>query len=283
MLSKPDKNDRILVLSPHLDDAVLSAGGLIDRAVESGSAVVVGTIFTANAVIEGEASPLVRELHEWWGLGPNPYEVRREEDIDALRTLGAEYLHGGLSDSIYRRDKTGRPLYPTRQSVFSQPSLSDGIGPVLRKLISGWVETFKPTAIIAPMAVGRHVDHVVTTEAVRAMFAEWQAALFLYEDMPYSTGRFPPKFPDSVPAARHRLGLKLDEAVTVEVKFDAKYTALSKYASQIAEIFPDRDPEQELRRYMQTKEGTGLTERYWKVLASGKSDLHVQHPEASQT
>jgi LmbE family N-acetylglucosaminyl deacetylase len=72
MLDKLTGDDRVLILSPHLDDAVLSAGGLMDRAVKDGAHVVAATIFTGDADLQGEPSPLVRELHEWWGLGANP-------------------------------------------------------------------------------------------------------------------------------------------------------------------------------------------------------------------
>lgn len=103
MLDNISANDRLLVISPHLDDAVLSAGGLMDRVIKAGGKVLAATIFTADAKLEGEPSPLVKELHAWWQLGDNPYEVRRKEDIASIEFLGADFTHGGLSDSIPSR------------------------------------------------------------------------------------------------------------------------------------------------------------------------------------
>jgi LmbE family N-acetylglucosaminyl deacetylase len=264
MLGKPEKDVRILILSPHLDDAVLSAGGLIDRTVKQGGSVVAGTIFTADAKTDGEASPLVRELHEWWGLGPKPYEIRREEDIASVRSLGADYIHGGLPDSIYRHGDGGEALYATRKAIFSSPSERDSIDRPLGDLISSWVKAVRPNVVLCPMAVGRHVDHVVTTEAARLQFSNWDAEVFLYEDIPYSAGFFPPDYPDSVPAARERSNWQITGHIDVEVDFEAKLAAIMKYRSQIAEIFPGRDAEQELRNYMR-RDAAGLSERYWKV------------------
>ena len=259
------KDDRILILSPHLDDAVLSAGGLIHHAVGRQCQVVVGNIFTADTHIEGEPSPLVKELHEWWGLGSNPYQVRRDEDAASLALLGAEVLQGGRLDSIYRTSSNGESLYPTRKAVFSLPAADDPAWKELQTLLASWIEKVRPTVVLCPMAVGRHVDHTVTTEAFRQNHSKSDADVYLYEDIPYSAGFFPPNFPDSVAAARDRSGWDIREPIDVEVDFEVKFAAILKYDSQISEIFPGLDPEAELRRYM-SFDGDGIyRERFWKA------------------
>jgi len=260
------KDDGILILSPHLDDAVLSAGGLIHRAVKQECPVVVGNIFTADTHIEGEPSPVVKELHEWWGLGANPYQVRRDEDAASLALLGAEIVQGRLLDSIYRTSPAGEFLYPTRKAVFSPPAADDPAWKELKLLLASWLEAIRPNIVLCPMAVGRHVDHVVTTEVFRQDSGQWAADVYLYEDIPYSAGFFPPKYPDNVPAACERSGWEIGDHVDVAVDFEAKFAAILKYESQIAEIFPGRDPEAELRRYMSSGEDGAYRERFWKVL-----------------
>ncbi len=265
MLGSLSENDRILVLSPHLDDAVLSAGGLIDLATKHGCSVIVGNLFTADSSFVGEPSPLVKELHEWWGLGSNPYETRRNEDVAALTLLGAEVIQGGLLDSIYRTDEAGLPLYPTREAVFSSPSMDDPAWNDAKELISSWISSVRPSLVLCPMAVGRHVDHSITTEAFRHESTQWDVEVYLYEDIPYSAGFFPPNFPDGVPAARSRSAWKPEEYVDIFVDFSMKFSAVRKYASQIAEIFPGLDAEEELRRYMSFGEQGTYRERYWKA------------------
>jgi len=262
------KDDRILILSPHLDDAVLSAGGLIDLAVKQQCAVIVGNIFTADARIDEEPSQLVKELHAWWGLGSNPYRVRRKEDAASLALLGADVLQGGLLDSIYRMSRRRAYLYPTRQAVFSAPAIDDPAWKELKLLLAKWLADVRPTVILCPMAVGRHVDHVVTTEALRKNISEQSVDVYLYEDIPYAAGFFPPKFADSVPAARERSSWEIGDHVDVAVDFAAKFAAVLKYQSQIAEIFPGLDPETELRRYMRSDGDGAYRERFWRVASS---------------
>jgi LmbE family N-acetylglucosaminyl deacetylase len=263
MLNNLTNDDRMLILSPHLDDAVLSAGGLIDRAVKQGSSVLAATVFTGDAELVGEPSPLVRELHEWWQLGPRPYAVRRQEDIASIELLGADYVHGGLLDSMYRSNAEGEPLYSTRKAVFSPPSSDDPVWEQLETLFAGWVDSFKPSVVLCPMTVGRHADHVATAEVARGCWRDWDADVYLYEDIPYSIGRFPPDYPDSVAAAMERMNWKTRGFEDVGVDFGAKFAAITKYESQLGEIFPGLDPEEELRRYMGTSER--FKERFWML------------------
>lgn len=264
MLDKLKQGDRVLILSPHLDDAVLSAGGFMDRAAKSGASVIAATIFTADAQFRGEPSAFVHEMHEAWGLGPKPYEVRRQEDVASVRLLRADYLHGGLLDAIYRTGGGGF-LYGSRKAIFSPPVDEDVIWEPLKELLAHWIRTVRPDVVLCPMAVGRHVDHVVTTEAFRSGCAECSAAVYLYEDMPYSGGSFPPSFPDSVPAAMERSAWKIRDPIDIDVDFERKFAAIMKYASQIADIFPGLNAETELRRYMSAGSGNRYKERFWLV------------------
>jgi len=265
MLDKLSKDDRVLILSPHLDDAVLSAGGLMDRAVKNGASVVAATIFTADAQFDGEPSPFVQELHEWWSLGPKPYELRCKEDVASVQLLGADYIHGGMLDAIYRRDGDGEFIYASRKAVFSPPAAKDPVWEPLRTLLAEWVRTTSPSVILCPMTVGRHVDHVVTSEAFRSAYREWSADVYLYEDIPYSLRLFPPNFPDSVPAAIERTAWKIKGRIDVDVDFERKFAAIVKYESQISEIFPGLDAEKELQHYMSAGTQSGFIERFWQV------------------
>lgn len=58
-----------LYISPHLDDAVLSVGGLIAAQLAAGDRVVIATVCTADPAIDGIFSPLAigykANLQEW--------------------------------------------------------------------------------------------------------------------------------------------------------------------------------------------------------------------------
>jgi LmbE family N-acetylglucosaminyl deacetylase len=163
------QSHRLLVLSPHLDDAALSIGGAIARATRNGADVIIATIFTADAPPSTFTSPIIRKLNAAWKLGPSPITSRRTEDAAAVQVLGARYIHGGLPDAIYRTDRNGDSLYPTRRAVFSAPSPEDDIAIGLRKLLTEWIEQKQPDLVLCPLAVGRHADHVVTSETFRTV------------------------------------------------------------------------------------------------------------------
>ena len=70
-----------LVISPHLDDAVLSLGGSIAAWVGSGERVVVATVYTAGPPLD-TISPGMRRFAD--------YTARCAEDTAACAVLGCE-------------------------------------------------------------------------------------------------------------------------------------------------------------------------------------------------
>jgi LmbE family N-acetylglucosaminyl deacetylase len=230
---------RILVVSPHLDDGVLSAGGIIEKAVAGGAEVVVATAFTADTPIGAAISPLAHELHGLWDLGPNPFAQRRNEDVAAVAALGGRALHGQLLDALYRSDQGGNALYPSRQSVFSEPNPQDQIGDALFELFDTWIDAFSPDLVLCPLGVGRHVDHQLTSNAVRRLAMARPLVVALYEDMPYATGLFPVGAPDNVNAALKWTAWKVTGSQAIAVDLPGKVRAVEAYASQIADIFPN--------------------------------------------
>jgi LmbE family N-acetylglucosaminyl deacetylase len=277
-----DKCGRIFVVSPHLDDGVLSVGGIIERAAAMGADVVVGTAFTADMPSATFASALAEELHALWDLGPSPYKQRRKEDIQAVSGLGARVLHGQLLDALYRTDKSGSPLYPTRQSVFSSPSKVDEIGEALRDLYEGWIRDFAPQLVLSPLGVGRHVDHQLTTNAVRQVASKLSVPVALYEDMPSATGLFPVSAPDTVADALERTSWKVLEPQDISVSLKGKVEAIAAYASQIADIFPNGlEVGSVVDEYMRLGRNDGTySERVWGTANSTSSSESQTFTEA---
>jgi LmbE family N-acetylglucosaminyl deacetylase len=243
----------------------LSVGGIVARTVANGADVFVATVFTADAPHPAVSSPVIEELNKLWNLGPSPMAFRRREDVAAVSALGARVIHGGLLDAIYRTDRERNCLYPTRSGVFSGPSLEDDIFPALNKLFADWIEDLQPDAILCPLAVGRHVDHILTSESVRTLAPGRNLNVFLYEDFPYSNGRFPPGFPDSVEAALRRTKWTVTYPETVSVDVSAKIEAILKYDSQINELFASAEELQiVLKRYMASADSEGdFRETIW--------------------
>src|SRR3989304_1899066 len=93
-------------LSPHLDDALLSCGGLVAQQVAGGDEVTVFTVCAGDSPV-GELTPFAYELHRRWGGAGSPMGLRRAEDLVACGRLGASVVHLGFADAIYRHAAHG--------------------------------------------------------------------------------------------------------------------------------------------------------------------------------
>ena len=78
-----------LILSPHLDDAVFSCGGLMAQLVDSGWCTVMATAFTAT-VLPVTGFPLACQLDKGLSAEVDYMALRREEDRRAASVLGVQ-------------------------------------------------------------------------------------------------------------------------------------------------------------------------------------------------
>ncbi len=170
-----------IFLSPHLDDAALSCGGLIAERVASGDSVEIWTICAGDPPAR-PLSPFASELHRRWGTGREAIAVRRAEDFAACQVLKATPRHFSIPDCIYRCDPaTGEPLIQFNEDLFrklpeSQVSLVEELSSQLTdRLTNGY-------KVVAPMTLGNHIDHqLVRRAAERLNFPLW-----FYADYPYA-------------------------------------------------------------------------------------------------
>jgi LmbE family N-acetylglucosaminyl deacetylase len=91
---------RVVVVSPHLDDAVFSLGAAIAEAARDGASVTVVTVFAGNP----DSSALAGEwdAHAGFHTAAEAARARRVEDERALRLLGAEAVWLPFEDRDYR-------------------------------------------------------------------------------------------------------------------------------------------------------------------------------------
>lgn len=226
-----------MYVSPHLDDAVLSAGGLISAQLGVGDRVVIGTVCTADAPSDEPLSPLAIDVHQRWGNPHAPYERRRREDIAACHALGgAEYRHLGLQDAIYRRNpESTQYRYETLQELFGpiptwDQAFSTDVGAAIDRLAA----EIQPAKIFGPLGVGRNVDHLHLRNAVLRLSDSLRVGF--YEDQPYSTGRYPHLAADPVNVAVRTCPVTLKPKVHT-VNIAVKTSAIQCYQSQLTELF----------------------------------------------
>jgi LmbE family N-acetylglucosaminyl deacetylase len=226
-----------LVISPHLDDAALSAGAWLS-ALAQVCPVTVATVFSATAP----------EPHSWianWVVRKNGYqdaeklyEARRAEDTQVLRELGLTALHLGMPDAIFRRTAIGRwsiPNYPT----LKYDAMSGRIARADRTLpaevaaeVSSLIAQYEPALVIGPLGIGRHVDHLIVRDAVRIASAHESAGCeFAYvSDQPYAlAAAHDPSFVRAAGLTPHSWTEGREDAAA----------ALAGYRTQIPILYPD--------------------------------------------
>jgi LmbE family N-acetylglucosaminyl deacetylase len=226
---------RHLYLSPHLDDAALSCGGLIARQTRCGDEVIVLTLCAGSA--PASLSDFARFQHARWLAGTDetdPMALRRREDEAACARLGARPLHLPFLDCIYRQDAEGHWLYPDEAALRGSPHPADD--PVAwQAALESWLEQLQPDFVYAPLAIGNHVDHQLTRQIADRWVTAGRPVLF-YEDFPYS---------EAVTALWYSLNRQPEWAWVrrlwrlEDAEVEAKVTALACYRSQVAVLFPN--------------------------------------------
>lgn len=255
--------DTHIFLSPHLDDAVLSCGGLIHQLAQSGAPATVITVMAGDVPPDAPMTPFIKEHFERWELYPDPVPGRKQEDQAALALLGATAQFGTVPDALYRTDGAGTPLYPDLDRLFGTVDPADPAWQQPDHLI----QYLDPqTTIYAPLGAGHHVDHQI----VRDIVVKWllnhhpQVAIFFYEEYPYSAN----DTEAIIQAARAELPFTLQPVVRHinDQALAAKIEAIACYQSQISTFWDDLPAMTAATRRYARQIGDGVgAERLWLV------------------
>lgn len=236
MVKNMNENSRWIYLSPHLDDAVLSCGGLIWQQVQNGLRVEIWTIF-AGSPPAGELTPFARSLHQRWQGGNDPAAARRHEDAEACRVLSAGCRHFDFPDCIYRFDEAGLPVIRREEDLF-QPEYRGEMA-CSQQLAQRLAHELPDDAILAlPVAFGNHIDH----QMVRRLAGFLPHPVWLYADYPYAA--------DDPAAMQNWLNLP-GETYRLEVAsagLEKWQAAVAAYETQISTFWKSLD---EMRRKME--------------------------------
>ncbi len=216
---------RWIYISPHLDDAVLSSGGLIYEQVRAGLDVEIWTLMCGfPPEPDGEFSPYARVMHYQWGISTaaDVVHARRLEDNNAARIVGAKTVHFDFLDCIYRRGKNGDWLYT---DIFAPPHDDEADLPAqIAEAISAQIKS--DDNLVCQFAIGDHVDHVVVRRAVELL----HRPIFYDADIPYLF-----KKPDEL--AQKIIGMNEITHGITESALGAWQDAVAEYASQISGLF----------------------------------------------
>jgi LmbE family N-acetylglucosaminyl deacetylase len=147
------------VLSPHLDDAVLSCFAVLSRQSTT------RTVVTVFAGVPAPGTAGTWDAAQGVARSDEYMTERVADDLEVMAGLGVRAVHLPLLDQQYR---TGRL---TSRSVARH----------LQRYAEG-------ADVYAPAGFGQHPDHVLVRDAALRAFAS-MASLHLYADLPYAAER----------------------------------------------------------------------------------------------
>lgn len=208
---------RVLAISPHLDDAAFSAGGTLARLARDGHAVTVVTVFT-RSVPAPTGFALACQLDKGLDASVDYMALRRDEDRAATASLGAAPVWLDLPEAPHRGYADAPALFgAVRDGDEAEAAVADRLGPLL--------DAHAPELVLAPQAIGAHVDHVVVVRALDRLGIRHRPMLW-WRDFPYVDREASPRAPFA-----DRMSALAEHAVAIET--DGKRIACACYASQL--------------------------------------------------
>lgn len=208
-------------LSPHLDDAVFSAGGTMAVLHDAGWRVVLATIFTAT-VPAPTGFALRCQVDKGLSADADYMALRRAEDAVAANALGLPTgdVHWlGLPEAPHRGYDSPAELF---NGIRADDHATTGrVSRAIDDLV------IKSDVLFTAAGIGNHVDHLHVLAATRAAAATFHKPLLCWQDAPYVL-----KLPQRPPAS-----LACDVTAVLRRKLDA----CCAYTTQIGFQFGGED------------------------------------------
>ncbi|MBN1770505.1 MAG: PIG-L family deacetylase [Deltaproteobacteria bacterium] len=271
--------ERVIVLSPHLDDAALSCGGLLLALRAMGVPRLVVSVCCGNPPARPSPEGSGKSTQRRGYVSPRK---RRAEDVAAMRMLGSDYVHLGFADGVYRRSPlTGELVYRHPRERWVEPRIDDAafveeLYLLLRRLCLGLGRVL----LVVPLGIGQHVDHAITGRVALRLAADLQ--FLWYEDFPYVIGRgVSPWEGDHPIQALSRLRRVPVARLALPFRAARKAALLECYRTQLSPLFGGTPGMREAvgRR---TLDGRPC-EFYWRARpASADRGAHIRPPAARE-
>jgi hypothetical protein len=252
-------NNKIVVVEPHPDDAVLSIGGHIINLLKEGNCVELLNVFSKSTVATLQYNNLLKLNDEIYT------QIRLEEsDFVVKQLLHSEFNSLNQEVALKRGHK----------SIFnSQPTSLDK--KISELLIDILLEKVKDGAnhLIFPMGVKGHIDHSVCylTGLRMTQILDKNVKILFYEELPYSRNKF----------AFHKQLIELGKRLNIspiysniDSNIEQKVSMVLGYRSQNiqtnrneieCEVKRDSRTVQEEARYLNQQSNGQYFERLWRV------------------
>ena len=195
------------------------------RLVRSGWDVTICTAFT-RSVANPTGFALACQLDKHLPADVDYMALRRQEDAEACQRVGCRPVWLPFPEAPHRGYNDARALFgPLQGDDDVGGSLADALHDMLMPL---------PDLVLAPQAVGGHVDHVQLVLALRRVVAASIDVLW-WTDFPYALRR------SSYPARPFATTLGAEPEYTISGDAAVRLQACLAYESQIGFQFGNRD------------------------------------------
>jgi len=176
---------KILILSPHRDDAAFSLSIAITHWLTARHAVTILNIFTRSRYAPYSDAAFVHENDQLSYVSA----IRLREDEHFLRRI-TETLPKGLKSNLHMvdlnlKDAPIRLRIPLEELSDTPVNPTDPALEKIRKTLVKQSEAGAMEALVVPAALGKHIDHLIVREAVLPFTSTIPTAF--YEDLPYAT------------------------------------------------------------------------------------------------
>jgi len=191
-----DNHKSCVFVSPHFDDALLSAGALIAQLSKHVSITVIN-VFTKASKPPHTLSAKAFLKQCQYKDAQKLFKDREIEDTFALQGIVQDVVNLGFTDALWRKKQNQNNVltrlakyipeiihtYPTYRyhiikGVVSKHDLH------IKETIKQQLNFFaKNSVVFCPLAIGNHVDHVLVRSACEELFNP----LVYWSDFPYNT------------------------------------------------------------------------------------------------
>lgn len=223
----------IAIVSPHLDDAVLSMADHLMQWRTLGKSVDIITVFSSfkSDSLSHQAKTFLKRANT---LSVSAYErMRKREDMRACAHLCdlKQLMYLDFVDAAFRSDET-EVLYPTRDTLFSGRCRDTAIyRNVLRATLKELLKKY--SQIYVPVGIGNHIDHILVRDTVTQLFPPSHYGF--YVDYPYAL------------ACKHwslmQIVTHIQQRKSILPPTLQKRKALSQYTSQLPLLFSPGVPQ----------------------------------------
>ena len=229
-------------ISPHLDDAAISCGGLISALAQKTQVYVIN-VFTKVGPLPYTKSAKKFLKNCGYKNAQTLFKDRVLEDRNVFKLLKVKVFYLGFIDALWRRRKRLNAIagflvkylpeithvYPTYRFHIKKGKLSKEDRPLMDSLkikLTFLIKKRKEYIIFCPLGTGKHSDHLIVRNVCNDVFDK----VVYWSDAPYNLSH------------KDNLGFLTDKKVRSFIyrkRAKIRVKAVKGYKSQVRALFPD--------------------------------------------